>query len=106
MVSLVAGSKTKLLSSTKKTMFTIREQLIFMNTNPKVAFVDRPRAGGETADHGRKRAPGGDREDAREVTITVPIANYDNNQHSSNENIRVQNLWDGIATMAALEAME
>ncbi len=39
-------------------------------------------------------------------TITVPIANYDNNQHSSNENIRVQNLWDGIETMTALEAME
>lgn len=39
-------------------------------------------------------------------TITVPIANYDNNQHSSNENIRLQNLWDGIETMAALEAME
>ncbi len=39
-------------------------------------------------------------------TITVPIANYDNNQHSANENIRVQNLWDGIETMAALEAME
>ncbi len=39
-------------------------------------------------------------------TITVPIANYDNNQHSANENIRLQNLWDGISTMAALEAME
>jgi len=39
-------------------------------------------------------------------TITVPIANYDNNQHSASENIRVQNLWDGIVTMAALEAME
>jgi len=39
-------------------------------------------------------------------TITVPIANYDNNQHSANENIRLQNLWDGIAVMAALEAME
>jgi len=39
-------------------------------------------------------------------TITVPIANYDNNQHSANENIRLQNLWDGIVTMAALEAME
>jgi acetylornithine deacetylase/succinyl-diaminopimelate desuccinylase-like protein len=35
-------------------------------------------------------------------TITVPIANHDNNQHSSNENIRIQNLWDGIETMAAL----
>jgi acetylornithine deacetylase/succinyl-diaminopimelate desuccinylase-like protein len=39
-------------------------------------------------------------------TITVPIANYDNNQHSANENIRLQNLWDGIETMAVLEAME
>jgi len=38
-------------------------------------------------------------------TITVPIANYDNNQHSANENIRLQNLWDGIETMAALLAM-
>jgi acetylornithine deacetylase/succinyl-diaminopimelate desuccinylase-like protein len=40
------------------------------------------------------------------VTITVPIANYDNNQHAANENIRVENLWDGIETMAALEAMQ
>jgi acetylornithine deacetylase/succinyl-diaminopimelate desuccinylase-like protein len=39
-------------------------------------------------------------------TVTVPIANYDNNQHSANENIRIQNLWNGIETMAALEAME
>ena len=39
-------------------------------------------------------------------TITVPIANYDNNQHSFNENIRLQNLWDGIETMAALETMD
>ena len=39
-------------------------------------------------------------------TITIPIANHDNNQHSSNENIRLQNLWDGIETMAALMEME
>jgi acetylornithine deacetylase/succinyl-diaminopimelate desuccinylase-like protein len=39
-------------------------------------------------------------------TITVPIANHDNNQHSANENIRLQNLWDGIETMAALLTME
>jgi acetylornithine deacetylase/succinyl-diaminopimelate desuccinylase-like protein len=38
--------------------------------------------------------------------ITVPIANHDNNQHSFNENLRLQNLWDGIETMAALLAME
>ena len=41
----------------------------------------------------------------RTVTITVPIANYDNNQHAENENIRIQNLWDGIETMAALMTM-
>ncbi len=42
----------------------------------------------------------------RTVTITVPIANYDNNQHAENENIRMQNLWDGIETMAALMTMK
>jgi acetylornithine deacetylase/succinyl-diaminopimelate desuccinylase-like protein len=41
----------------------------------------------------------------RTVTITVPIANYDNNQHAENENLRLQNLWDGIETMAALMTM-
>src|SRR5215472_13325304 len=38
-------------------------------------------------------------------TISTPIANHDNNQHSFNENIRIQNLWDGIELMAALLAM-
>lgn len=38
--------------------------------------------------------------------IMVPIANYDDNQHAANENLRLQNLWDGIETMAALEAMK
>ncbi len=28
--------------------------------------------------------------------IIVPIANYDDNQHAANENLRLQNLWDGI----------
>lgn len=37
--------------------------------------------------------------------IGIPIANHDNNQHSANENIRLQNLWDGIETMAALLTM-
>jgi acetylornithine deacetylase/succinyl-diaminopimelate desuccinylase-like protein len=35
-------------------------------------------------------------------TIIVPIANYDNNQHSEDENIRLGNLFDGIETMASL----
>jgi acetylornithine deacetylase/succinyl-diaminopimelate desuccinylase-like protein len=38
-------------------------------------------------------------------TIVVPIANHDNNQHSFDENIRMQNLWDGIELMAALLMM-
>jgi acetylornithine deacetylase/succinyl-diaminopimelate desuccinylase-like protein len=43
---------------------------------------------------------------AQTRTITVPIANYDDNQHAANENLRLQNLWDGIETMAALLQME
>ena len=39
-------------------------------------------------------------------TISVPIANYDNSQHSANENIRLGHFWDGIETQAALLTME
>lgn len=38
--------------------------------------------------------------------ITVPIANHDNNQHAENENIRLQNLWNGIETIASLMMMK
>lgn len=37
--------------------------------------------------------------------ILVPIANHDGNQHSHNENLRLQNLWDGIELLAALMAL-
>ncbi len=37
--------------------------------------------------------------------VLIPIANHDNNQHSFNENLRIQNLWDGIDLMAALLTM-
>jgi acetylornithine deacetylase/succinyl-diaminopimelate desuccinylase-like protein len=43
---------------------------------------------------------------AQAHTITVPIANYDDNQHAANENLRLQNLWDGVETMAALLEMD
>jgi acetylornithine deacetylase/succinyl-diaminopimelate desuccinylase-like protein len=36
--------------------------------------------------------------------ITLPIANFDDNQHAANENLRMQNLWNGIETYAALLA--
>ncbi|HKS42949.1 MAG TPA: M20/M25/M40 family metallo-hydrolase [Blastocatellia bacterium] len=42
----------------------------------------------------------------RAPQIGVPIVNHDNNQHSSNENLRLQNLWDGIEIFAALMTME
>ena len=38
--------------------------------------------------------------------VIVPIANHDNNQHTHNENLRLQNLWDGIETIAALMGMK
>jgi len=38
-------------------------------------------------------------------TISVPIVNHDNNQHSYNENLRLRNLWDGIELLAALLTM-
>jgi acetylornithine deacetylase/succinyl-diaminopimelate desuccinylase-like protein len=44
-------------------------------------------------------------ENLKTVTITVPMANYDNNQHAENENLRLQNLWNGIETFAALMTM-
>jgi acetylornithine deacetylase/succinyl-diaminopimelate desuccinylase-like protein len=34
--------------------------------------------------------------------IGIPIANHDNNQHAANENLRLQNLWDGIELMTTL----
>jgi len=40
------------------------------------------------------------------ITVTVPIANHDNNQHAENENIRIGNLFDGIETMGVLMMMK
>lgn len=37
--------------------------------------------------------------------ITVPVVNYDSNQHAQNENVKVQFLWDGIESYAALMTM-
>jgi len=34
--------------------------------------------------------------------LGLPIANHDNNQHAANENLRVQNLRDGIAIFAGV----
>jgi hypothetical protein len=37
-----------------------------------------------------------------EPTIVIPIGSHDNNQHSFDESLRIQNLWDGIELTAAL----
>lgn len=34
--------------------------------------------------------------------VSIPIANFDNNQHQPNENIRIGHLWNGIESYAAL----
>ncbi|HWZ43210.1 MAG TPA: M20/M25/M40 family metallo-hydrolase [Candidatus Saccharimonadales bacterium] len=34
--------------------------------------------------------------------IGLPIANYDNNQHAANENLKLKNLWEGIELYAAI----
>ena len=34
--------------------------------------------------------------------LILPIANHDNNQHGNDENLRLQNLWDGIEIYAAV----
>lgn len=39
-------------------------------------------------------------------TISVPVANHDNNQHAENENIKIQNIWNGIDTYLALMMMK
>jgi acetylornithine deacetylase/succinyl-diaminopimelate desuccinylase-like protein len=36
--------------------------------------------------------------------IGFPIVNHDNNQHAADENLRLQNLWDGIEMFAAVLA--
>lgn len=34
--------------------------------------------------------------------VGLPVANHDDNQHAANENIRLQNIWDGIDAYAAM----
>lgn len=37
--------------------------------------------------------------------ITLPIVNYDNNQHAENENVLIGYLWDGIESIASVMVM-
>ena len=38
--------------------------------------------------------------------VTLPLVNYDNNQHAENENMRIDYLWEGIVTIAAVMQMK
>lgn len=38
--------------------------------------------------------------------ITVPVVNYDNNQHAENENVILQYLWEGVETFTAIMSMK
>lgn len=38
----------------------------------------------------------------KKPVILLPIANFDNNQHAANENIKLENLWQGIRIYAAV----
>jgi acetylornithine deacetylase/succinyl-diaminopimelate desuccinylase-like protein len=38
----------------------------------------------------------------RVPTVGVSLANYDDNQHTDNENLRLGHLWNGIVTLAAI----
>ncbi len=35
-------------------------------------------------------------------TVGISLANFDDNQHTDNENLRLGNLWNGIFTFAAI----
>jgi len=37
--------------------------------------------------------------------ISVPVVNYDNNQHAENENVKISYLYEGIETLAAIMSM-
>ena len=43
-------------------------------------------------------------EQLKTPVIGFPIVNHDNNQHASDENLRLQNLWDGIEMFASVLA--
>ena len=38
--------------------------------------------------------------------LIIPIANYDNNQHASDENIKLENFWEGIDMIASVMMMK
>ena len=73
----------------------IAEEVLTAVQAARGTVVEWPTMGGSLPLNALERA-------AETRTIVVPIANHDDNQHAANENLRLQNLWDGIETMASL----
>ena len=62
-------------------------------------------SGDQAADHGRQlRLRRYRQRPARPDGRRFAIANFDDNQHARNENLRLGNLWDGIEVYAGLLA--
>ena len=38
-------------------------------------------------------------------TTALILVNFDNNQHSENENLRLENLWKAVVTFSAVLSM-
>jgi acetylornithine deacetylase/succinyl-diaminopimelate desuccinylase-like protein len=98
-VAMVKGDEFSYDAARTPMDLPIAKEVISAVESARGKVVKWPTMGGSVPLGAMERA-------ANTHTITVPIANHDNNQHSSNENIRLQNLWDGIETMAALMEME
>ncbi len=77
----------------------IAEEVLIAVKAARGTVIEWPTMGGSVPLGAMERAAG-------TRTITVPIANHDDNQHTANENLRLQNLWDGIETMASLLCMQ
>jgi len=44
--------------------------------------------------------------DLNAKVISLPLVNYDNNQHAENENVKINYLWEGIETVMAIMKMQ
>jgi len=98
-VAMVKADESSYDASRTPMDLPIAQQVVAAVESARGQVVKWPTMGGSVPLGAMERA-------ANTHTIIIPIANYDNNQHSANENIRLQNLWDGIETMSALIAME
>lgn len=97
-VARVAGDPGSYNAARTAMDLPIAQEVVQAVASARGTVIEWPTMGGSVPLGAMERA-------ASTHTIIVPIANHDDNQHSANENLRLQNLWDGIETMAALMRM-